>query len=300
MNKILWIIALLVFVFVTVFVVSLDSTQTHKVQFINQDFSITNENNDITSSSINGNNANIQINNSKITNSKISANNSDLKINSSKININNSSNVGTKNVKFSNDTNSSKQDIEFTNKSSRYNNQDTEFETQGTGFKTHGPVKFKNVDTENLDTILKDAKNYKYKSPDINNQPRQLKNRYGYRNIDWNTWKSQFVNQILDDSLTIRSLDTYSKGAWFYYQFDVSDTGEISNILVKSIYLTNQDKRNVANLIKNYQYKPITVFPANTSRKTAKVSAVMVLSNETKHSSPKDFNDIEKVKFKLK
>ena len=46
MNKFLWLGALLVFVFVTVFVVSLDTTQTHRVQFSNQDFAITNEGNE--------------------------------------------------------------------------------------------------------------------------------------------------------------------------------------------------------------------------------------------------------------
>ena len=155
------------------------------------------------------------------------------------------------------------------------------------------------MDTEHLDNVLADAKNYKYQRTDVSNKPYQQKSRYQYKNIDWNTWRSNFVNKILDDSLSIKTLDNYTTGAWFYYSFNVSSEGVITNIVVKSVYLSEEDKKRVARLIKSYQYKEITVFPANSKRKNAKVSAVMMLSNETKHSSPKDFNDFEQIKLKI-
>lgn len=287
MNKILWLTGLIIFVFVTVFVVSLDTTDTRRVQFSNQDFAIKNEGNDVVNNSIHGANANIKFNDSKISNVGVSATNVNSKISATNIELDNVSNFNTKNVKFSdNDT--------------QYNNQDLEIETQGTGFKSHKNINYKNLDTENLDEVLKNAKNYKYQHSDVSNKPVQSQVKYKYKNIDWKTWRSEFVNKILDDSLAIRSLDSYQKGAWFYYSFDVSDKGVISNIKIKSMYLSEQDKSEVARLIKSYQYKPITVFPANTHRKTVNVSAVMMLSNETKHSRPNDFNDFEKIKFQVK
>lgn len=313
MNKFLWLGALIVFVFVTVFVVSLDTTQTHRVQFSNQDFAITNEGNDVVNNSIQGTNANIKFSDSKFTNKNISATDSKLDINSTKVGLNDSSNLNvkdvkigdssdfnTKNVKINDNSNYSYQNTGFEDKSANYNNQDLEFETQRTGFKNSDPISYKNLDTEQLDNAIAQAKNYKYQSTDVSNKPFKQKARYQYKNIDWNTWRSEFVNRILDDSLTIRSLDTYGQGAWFYYSFDVSEEGRISNITIKSMHLREEDKRRVAQLIQSYQYKEITVFPANTNRKSAKVSAVMMLSNETKHSSPSDFNDFEQIRLQIK
>ena len=102
MNKFLWLGALLVFVFVTVFVVSLDTTQTHRVQFSNQDFAITNEGNEVVSNSIQGTNANIKFSDSKFTNKNISATDSKLGLNSTKIGLNDSSNLNVKDVSIDN------------------------------------------------------------------------------------------------------------------------------------------------------------------------------------------------------
>ena len=316
MNKILWLGALIVFVFVTVFVVSLDTTQTNRVQFSNQDFAIKNEGNEVVNNSIHGTNANVKFSDSKFTNKGISATDTKLNLNSTKVGLSDSSNLNVKDVSIGNssDFNSKKkliikfednskysyQGTEFGDKAANYGNQDLDFETQSTGFKNSNPIEYKNLDTEHLDNVLANAKNYKYQSTDVSNKPFQQKSRYQYKNIDWNTWRSEFVNKILDDSLTIRSLDTYGQGAWFFYSFDVSSEGKISNITIKSMYLKDEDKKRVAQLIQSYQYKEITVFPANTNRKSARVSAVMMLSNETKHSSPNDFNDFEQIRLKIK
>ncbi len=312
MNKFLWLGALLVFVFVTVFVVSVDTTQTQRVLFSNQDLAITNEGNEVVNNSIQGTNANIKFSDSKFTNKNVSATDTKLNLNSTKVALDDSSNLNvkdvklvgsssdlsTKNVKMDNKSNYSSQRIKFEDESD-YDNQDFDFEMQGTGFKNADPITYKNLNTEELDRAIADAKNYKYQSSDASNKPFRQKSRYQYKNIDWNTWRSQFVNQILQDSLTIRSLDTYGQGAWFFYSFEVSDTGQISNIVIKSMYLKDSDKKLVAQLIQSYQYKEITVFPANTNRKSTKVSAVMMLSDETKGSKPSDFNDFEQVRLKF-
>ena len=311
MNKILWFSAILVFVFITVFVVSVDTSQTQRVQFSNQDFAITNEGNDVVNNSVNSSNTNIKFSDSKISNKNIATTDTKLKLSSSNIEVKNSSNINTKNVDFKDSSTFNAKNVKLKNNSKlssqdteidddlRYYEQDIEYKNKGTGFKNAAPISYKNSDTEHLDKILADAKNYKYQSSDISNKPFQQKSRYVYKNIDWNTWRSEFVNKILDDSLSIKSLDTYGTGAWFYYSFNVSSEGLITDITVKSVYLSEEDKRKVAKLIKSYQYKEITVFPANSKRKTAKVSAVMMLSNETKHSSPSDFNDFEQIKLKL-
>ena len=124
---------------------------------------------------------------------------------------------------------------------------------------------------------------------------------YGYDNIDWATWKSNFVNKILDDSVEIKELDNYPNGAFFYYSFVVDNQGGISMVKVRSMYLSEQDKRLVADFIRSYAHTAITRFPAKSNRKTASVSAIMMLSNaETVHSKPSDFNDTEKVKYQIK
>ena len=116
---------------------------------------------------------------------------------------------------------------------------------------------------------------------------------------EWSKWKSNFVNKILDDSVYIKSLDRYQTGNWLWYSFIVDDRGRISNIQVKSPTIEQADKDKVAKLIKSYEYTAITIFPANSKRKTASISAVMMLSDEAQKSKPSDFNDIEHIKFKL-
>lgn len=266
MKKIGWFICILVFVFVSVFVISLDNTTpTKRVKFTNQSFEIKNEGNEIA----NNNSVKIKLSDTEIKDKKLTTNNKDIKVNT----IDN---------------------IENSSKKTTFNNVETDYENSSVKVDNQGALKFKNLDDSALDVALNDAKNIKNKA--IQTPERQ---RYAYKNIDWNTWKSNFVNQILEDSLSIRELDSYNDGAWLYYSFDVDSVGRVYNISVKSPFLTTEDKDKVAKLIRSYQYKEITVFPANTKRKTAKVSAVMLLSTETLKSKPSDFNDFEHVKMKL-
>ena len=43
----------------------------------------------------------------------------------------------------------------------------------------------------------------------------------------------------------------------------------------------------------NYKYKQITVFPENSKRQTANVSAILIFADETEYSTPSDFHDLE-------
>ena len=53
-------------------------------------------------------------------------------------------------------------------------------------------------------------------------------------------------------------------------------------------------KKELKTFIRSYEYQDITVFPANSKRKTAKVDAVVLLGESEKKSKPSDFNDILK------
>lgn len=283
MKKFGWLLCLCIFVFVTIFIVSVDSSaQRRKVQFSNQDFQINNKGNEISNNS----NAKINLASSNINNKQINTTNtniktSDVAIKTDEVDINSSSSFNNRNVDFSNDYG--------------YDNQNTNIDNSE-------PLDFKNLDNSDLDTALNNAKNYSSNATEAYNKPfKQMhpKTRYGYKNIDWSTWKSNFVNQILDDSLAIRELDNYSYGTLIYYSFIVDKTGRISNIQVKSINVSSEDRQKLARLIKSYEFGEITTFPANSQRQTATVSAVMMLSSESQYSNPGDFNEFERVKFKL-
>lgn len=173
-------------------------------------------------------------------------------------------------------------------------------------------IMYKNLDDTKYDEALKNSSKIKYERKeygdtvpkyktvkDAINAPSANDDEYVYDNVDWSRWKSNFVNRILDDSVYISELDSYPNGAFFYYSFNVDSYGSISNINVRSVYLSDEDKQLVKNLIKSYAHKPITKFPPKSKRRSAKVSAIMMLSNsETNYSKPSDFNDTERVKYK--
>lgn len=122
--------------------------------------------------------------------------------------------------------------------------------------------------------------------------------RYKYQNIDWSTWRSNFVNRILDDSMYIESLDYYGLGTWFYYSFIVTDEGAIKDVTVLSFYLKDEDKKQIRDLIRSYAHQPITKFPMDSKRKKAKVKAIMLLGDTESKSNASNFRDIEKIKIK--
>lgn len=263
-KKNLVIVGIILFFLLTIIAMSMDVSQRKKVSFINQSLSLNNENANIENKRANVNTAK----------SKISTNNTGV-------------NIQGANVK------STSTDIGFEsldNQKTGYSNQQLKNDSQGNYYNSFDDFKNRKQRLENARSQINNA------SPRLNNQN---VSRYIVKNIDWSTWKSQFINKILDDSVYITSLDDYGVGAWFYYSFIVTSDGAIKDLTVRSPYISDIDKQRVMNLIKSYEYTDITVFPANSRRVTAKVDAVVMLGNSEKKSKPSDFNDIERIKMSL-
>lgn len=263
-KKNLVIVGIILFFLLTIIAMSMDVSQRKKVSFINQSLSLNNENANIENKRANVNTAK----------SKISTNNTGV-------------NIQGANVK------STSTDIgfeSFDNQKTGYSNQQLKNDSQGNYYNSFDDFKNRKQRLENARSQINNA------SPRLNNQN---VSRYIVKNIDWSTWKSQFINKILDDSVYITSLDDYGVGAWFYYSFIVTSDGAIKDLTVRSPYISNIDKQRVMNLIKSYEYTDITVFPANSRRVTAKVDAVVMLGNSEKKSKPSDFNDVERIKMSL-
>lgn len=270
-----WLITsgIIVFVAVTVFVLAVDdSSQRKKVQFTNQSLVLNNENTDVKNEKVN-----VNLGGTKLENKDISASNKSINIKSNNTNFDNVSG------KYSNQqTNYSNSDESFKSQDTKFNRQLNDYENQKSKIKS----------------IENSFKNKSVKASSDNFEPVK-RNRYIVKDIDWNTWKSNFINQIIDDSMYIKSLDNYDIGSWFYYSFNVDKYGRISDITVKSMYLSSIDKDRIRKLIKSYEYKDITVFPANTRKTTAKVDAVVMLGNSEKKARPSDFNENEQVKIQM-
>ena len=263
-KKNLVIVGIILFFLLTIIAMSMDVSQRKKVSFINQSLSLNNENANIESKRANVNTAK----------SKISTSNTGV-------------NIQGANVK------STSTDIGFEsldNQKTGYSNQQLKNDSQGNYYNSFDDFKNRKQRLEDARSQINNA------SPRLNNQN---VSRYIVKNIDWSTWKSQFINKILDDSVYITSLDDYGVGAWFYYSFIVTSDGAIKDLTVRSPYISNIDKQRVMNLIKSYEYTDITVFPANSRRVTAKVDAVVMLGNSEKKSKPSDFNDVERIKMSL-
>jgi len=230
-----------------------------------------------------------------------SGNLSNQNINGSNTNVNvgNNGNLSNTGGRFNNNGNLNNQNTGFgnqgeygntgggVNNTGNFNNRNTGFGNQGGGIGNQGgQFGNKNGETGNY--------NVGFGNKDYQSEM----DRYKYQDIDWSTWKSNFVNRILDDSMYITSLDLYGVGTWFYYSFNVTDKGEIKDVFVFSLYLNEDDKRQIRDLIRSYTHKPITIFPKDSRRKKAKVKAIMLLGDTESKSNASNFNDIEKIKIK--
>ncbi len=274
-KKYLYIIGgLLIFILTTILVLSSDTSTRKKVGITNRNVVLNNENPEIQSE-----NMSINMANSKLTNQSVDINSSN--INNQQVNINNSGSFSNQDTRFSNNNSEFSNNSSFNNQSTRYENQQTESDPNY--------IKYQNQQNE-LRRIQDEINNPK---------PKDDYDKYVYQNINWNQWKSNFLNKILDDSMYIKSLDNYEVGSTFYYSFIVTSTGEIRNVKVQSFNLTTEDKIRVANLIKNYAHTPITKFPKNSRRATAKVESIVLLGPQEEKAKPSDFNDIEHIKVKL-
>lgn len=261
MNKIYITTAVLIFVLSTVIVLSSGNSSQKKVQFTNQNFIINHENTKVKNEEVE-----VGLNKSKFGSTDVSLQNTTTSNTNTEINYEPFENQNTSYE--SNSTNLNTQENELNQKLADYERQKTALEN----LKRNNTLQENKVQSEN-------------------------KNRYLYKNIDWNTWKSNFINKITDDSMYIRSLDNYGIGTWFYYSFIVTYEGEIKDITVKSMYLSEQDKQKIAQMIKGYEHQEITVFPSNTNKKVKKVDAIMVLGTTEKKATPADFNENEQIKI---
>lgn len=270
------IIAILIFVLTTVWVMSIDVSQRKRVAIKGQELALRDD-----GTQLEGTNVNLNSANTNFSKTGINASGTNIKVEGSDVNLNGTT--------FDN----TRTDVNF-----------EPFDNQGTGFDGQ------NMSSDNQDGYYSNFDDFKNRKNNLNNAKNKFANagtntsrqntkRYLIKNIDWNTWKSEFINRILDDSMYIKSLDEYGIGTWFYYSFTVTDEGQIKNINVTSVYLTNEDKKKIENLIRSYEYQDITVFPANSKRRTAKVDAVVLLGESEKKSKPSDFNDIERIKINL-
>lgn len=273
MQKNFIIIGIIIFLLVTAIVLTTsESPQSKKVQITNQNFVIKNENTEVKSEDLN-----INLGKTNIANNNVKTKNKEIAI------------TPTKKVEYktlnptlnNNTTKLNSTDYKFSNSRNNVNNKIIEYENQ----KKH---------LSNLEKALQ-----KSRLANKNIKQERQQSRYLVRNIDWSTWKSNFVNAIIDGSMGIDSLNSYPEGSWFYYSFNVDREGRISNIKVHSIQISSEDKEKIVELIKSFQYSEVTVFPANSKRNTIKVDAVVLFGNTEKKARPSDFNDTEQVKIKF-
>lgn len=239
--------------------------------FSNTDVGLNNAGN-LSNQNVNGSNANVNIgNNGQFSNTGGSFNNNG-NFQNQNANIGNQGKFGNVGGEFGNQG-------EFGNSGGGFHNTGGGFGNAGGNYGNEGEYGNYNVGFNNKD----------YRSES---------DRYRYQNIDWSTWRSNFVNRILDDSMYIESLDYYGMGTWFYYSFIVTDSGEIKDVNVFSFYLKDEDKKQIRNMIRNYAHQPITKFPMDSKRKKAKVKAIMLLGDTESKSNASNFRDIEKIKIK--
>jgi hypothetical protein len=254
----------------------------------------------------------------KVSNQQIVINQGNTGISNTDVGFNNSGNLSNQNTNIGNQGNFSNTGGGVNN-TGNFNNQNTGFGNQGGLSNTGGGVNntgnFNNQNTGfgNQGGLNNTGGNFNNQSGSFNNENGDIDSynvgfgnkdyrsdmeKYKYQDIDWSTWKSNFVNRILDDSMYIKSLDLYGMGTWFYYSFNVTDKGEIKDVFVFSIYLNDEDKKQIRDLIRSYAHQPITIFPKDSQRKKAKVKAIMLLGDTESKSNASNFNDIEKIKIK--
>ena len=240
----------------------------------------------------------------KVSNQQIVINQGDTGFSNTDVGLNNSGNLSNQNVGGSNTNVNIGNNGQFSNTDGSFNNNGN-FQNQNANIGNQGEFgnsgSFNNTGGGfgNAGGNYGNEGEYGNYNVGFNNQDYHSEaERYKYQNIDWSTWRSNFVNRILDDSMYIESLDYYGMGTWFYYSFIVTDSGEIKDVNVFSFYLKDEDKKQIRNMIRSYAHQPITKFPADSKRKKAKVKAIMLLGDTESKSNASNFRDIEKVKIK--
>lgn len=284
--KVAIVVGILLFIGISVTVINAQDMKTiSRVKVSNQKIVINQGGTDISNTDLGFNNT------GNLNNQDIGAGNSNINMNNNG-KFNNTGDFNNQNFDFNNQGGFNNTGGSFNNTGSFQNNGGS-FNNTGSDFGNQGQY-FNNGSSINNTGGRADNYNVGFDNQDY----RSDVNRYKYQAIDWSTWKSNFVNRILDDSMYIRSLDSYGIGTWFYYSFKVTDQGEIKDVTVFSLYLSEQDKKHVRDLIRSYAHKPITIFPKDSQRKKAKVKAIMLLGDTESKSDASNFNDVEKIKIK--
>jgi len=111
--------------------------------------------------------------------------------------------------------------------------------------------------------------------------------------IAWNVWRSNLQNKIMQD---VR-LPVLPTGIVFRFTFNVDKYGKITNIYTysdNSAY-TPYAIQYIAPVIRSYQGKSILNFPEGSARISTEFKGGWKISSSERLSSPKDYNDYEKV-----
>ena len=107
--------------------------------------------------------------------------------------------------------------------------------------------------------------------------------------IAWNAWHSRLQNEIMD----ISDVNDTPVGTIFSFSFDVDNNGNISKLSVDSNYPSASHR--VVRAIKSLTRTAILKFPEGTKRKKVHFEGMFMMSHVTRHSTPNDFNDYEKL-----
>ncbi len=112
--------------------------------------------------------------------------------------------------------------------------------------------------------------------------------------IAWNKWRSNLQNQIMKDS----KLPIIPNGIVFKFSFTVDKYGKVSNVKTWSLTPTYTPYaiQYIAPVIRGYQGHSILDFPFGSNRVITNVEGGFKISNTSKYSTPKDYNDTETVK----
>lgn len=111
--------------------------------------------------------------------------------------------------------------------------------------------------------------------------------------IAWNLWRSNLQNKIMQDV----HLPPLPTGIVFRFTFNVDKYGKITNIYTYSDNpaYTPYAIQYIAPVIRSYQGKSILNFPQGSSRISTEFKGGWKISTNERLSSPKDYNDYEKV-----
>lgn len=111
--------------------------------------------------------------------------------------------------------------------------------------------------------------------------------------IAWNIWRSNLQNKIMQDV----KLPLLPNGIVFRFTFTVDKYGKVSNLQTWSDTPTYTPYaiQYIAPVIRSYQGRSILNFPEGTARITTEVKGGWKIAESARYSSPRDYNDVEKV-----